>query len=263
MLLVTAYAVLVALGLHPFDSFKGVSQGATFVAVVLTALTTWVTTKFLPLARRGGDLIGEFIEYARDERHASTVAAGLQLIMDALLDEDPERKIHVFGYSFGALIALDFMFPRTKMYEREVDERLPHAIQSLSTVGCPADFVRLYEPDYLANREPLKDALRWTNIFIAADVFGSNFVDSDDTSEPKVVELPTAAALRTSAHTSYRYTDQVLGSWLDILLRRGFTSHVEYWGEPAESGCIHLVLKTVLDQSVPPASVRPPSACGS
>ena len=50
------------------------------------------------------------------------------------------------------------------------------------TVGCPADFLRLLYPDHFKDRlSRLPDGRPWTNVYIPADVLGSNFrLDGND-----------------------------------------------------------------------------------
>jgi hypothetical protein len=152
------------------------------VAIGLTAVVTWMLAKAKPIANRATKFAAEILEYAEDERRAESVCKGLTPMLDCILEKTPDREIHILGYSFGAVVAVDYLFPRSSMWPSKDPHTHARArmVRTLSTVGCPLDFIRLYKPDYLAHREPHVRGIPWLNIFIAADVLGSNFHDGDD-----------------------------------------------------------------------------------
>jgi hypothetical protein len=53
----------------------------------------------------------------------------IESAFDDLLEEDPGRKIHLLGYSLGALIAVNFAFPRTSL-SQPVDIRHRESLAS-------------------------------------------------------------------------------------------------------------------------------------
>jgi len=171
------------------------------------------------LANQASNFVAQLLEYSQDERHAASVYGGLATAIDSLLEKDPDREVHIFGYSFGAVVAVDFLYPRASLHDT-ADRRIARAVRTLSTVGCPLDLVRLYMPDYLNGRQNLLPELVWRNVFIAADVMSSNFHDSDDSEE----EPPDGLRFAGENRTSCRYTDHRL-TVFNIFLRRGFISH--------------------------------------
>lgn len=92
--------------------------------------------------------------------------------------------IHVLGYSFGGIVALDVLCPG----EGSATSQRLSRVRSPVTVGCPADFVRLYYPEYFRGRRQMVEVATWTNLFIPADVLGSNFIDSAETMAPVAAE---------------------------------------------------------------------------
>jgi len=106
------------------------------------------------------------------------------------------------------------------------------AIASLATIGCPIDLVRLYEPSYMTGRQRRNDRLKWTNVFIEADIFASNLRDENDT-EGGEGSLATGEATPLKL-TSIRYLNESLG--LFQIFTAG-TVHSGYWGTPDEASC--------------------------
>jgi len=242
----TALAVLASLGLWTDRIVSGTAADA--IALGATAFTTWVFFNVRPTVARASNLLQQLLDYALYERHAASVAGALTSAIDSLLEDDPKREIHLVGYSLGSLVAIDFLYPRSSL-SQELDDRHAEAISSLTTIGCPLDFVRLFVPGYADDREARIPNLRWTNVYIAADIFGSNFLDGDD-----VTELPDAdpdeahpGAVRIAGHRpdSKRYTSERL-TVFNILSGRGFLRHGGYWDEPDRENCLHLVIRQVM-----------------
>ena len=239
----TVLAVLVSLGLWKDPIVTG--NAADAIALGATAFTTWLFLRARPTILASATQIEQLLDYAQNERHAAGVASGLDSALDDLLEAQPDRKIHLFGYSFGALVAMDYLYPRKSLLPT-LDPRHAKAISTLVTVGCPIDFVRLYMPHYADNREARVEHLRWINVFIPADVLGSNFLKGDDYAD--YTEKAGKAAAVVQPQACLRYTDEKLSFW-NIWNARGFFSHGGYWDEDDDENCLHLVIREVLPVS--------------
>lgn len=239
----TVLAVLVSLGLWKDPFVTG--NAADAIALGATAFTTWLFFSARPTILASVAQIEQFLDYAQNERYAAGVASGLDAALDDLLEAQPDRKIHLFGYSFGALVAMDYLYPRKSLWPT-LDPRHAKAISTLVTVGCPIDFVRLYVSDYAGNREARVENLRWINVFIPADVLGSNFSEHDDFTGYTEKADETAAVMKPQACLSY--TNEKLSFW-NIWNATGFFSHGGYWDEAGNENCLHLVIPEVVPAS--------------
>jgi hypothetical protein len=208
------------------------------VALGWVAVITWALIKARPKVEDAAALLHDVLDYTRDEQVRTGAATGLRTALDSLFEQTPAREIHIVGYSFGCLVALDLLFPKQSGHPTR-DERYGR-IQSLTTIGCPVDFLRLYFPGYPADREcHVRADMPWDNIFIPADVFGSNFLDRTDTAVA-VADAPGAVLLAGRRPTSRQYTDQRL-SIFNVFLARGFATHTGYWVKPNRANCLHMV----------------------
>jgi hypothetical protein len=248
----TALAVLVALGLWTEPDVP--ERVGDAIALGGTAFTTWLFFRVRPATQEGTKLLARMLTYAHDERHASGVTGVVDSALDDLLERQPGRTVHIVGYSLGALVAVDFSFPRRSL-GLPVDKRHGEAIATLVTVGCPLDFVRLYFPSYTDDRMARVPGLPWTNIYIPADVLASNLVDGDDYAagageipspggRKQPATLTTIADARPVCH---RYTNQRL-TYRNIWMRQGLLSHGGYWDEPERENCLHLVMRQICPQ---------------
>jgi hypothetical protein len=249
----TVLAVLAALGLWKEPPVSG--NAADAIALGATAFATWLFFNVRPAVQQGAALIEQLLDYAQDERHAAGVTGILDSALDDLLEDNLDRKVHVFGYSLGALVAMDFLYPRKSLLH-PLDERHANAILTLVTVGCPVDFIRLYVPQYTEGRKARVPDVRWTNIYIPADVLGSNLTDGDDFAEAPDTgagasgykagsHRQEAIAIAGKRPFSQRYTSERL-TFRNIWGHKGFLSHGGYWDEPEQENCLHLVMRKVM-----------------
>jgi hypothetical protein len=201
------------------------SRTVTAVASVVT-VGSWV--KFRKQLLGIAATAQQNILYLDDERHRDTVAMTVDDAVNGLRDNLWTGDIHLLGYSFGSLVLFDSLLPK------EASHRSPlpvASVKSMTTIGCPIDAVRLFRPDYLERRMLRVSTLTWRNVFIAADVFGSNLKPKDDRSAgPAGITFPGIVP------TSSRYLEEELGL-AEVLTIQGLRIHGGYWGSPSEANC--------------------------
>jgi len=241
----TFFAMLAALELWSEPVVSDTADDA--IALGATAITTWAFVKLRPVVDGAAVQVAQFLDYVQHERHAAGIAMAVNHALDDLLEADGDRRVHLFGYSLGALVAVDFLYPRAAMHPT-IDPRHAKVVSTLITVGFPLDFVRLYMPNYTNDRMARIPGLSWTNVYIAADVFGSNLIDDNDFTDSaeaaagRQTETPvtTTALADEPPPVSRRYTNERL-TLRNIWGYRGFLSHGGYWDEPENENCLHLV----------------------
>jgi hypothetical protein len=221
------------------DWFPDRIDASTVAVGSATGITlVWVTARkaLLKLA----ESTRKSLQYLDGHRYRDTVTQTLEEAIDGLLDDGWTCPFHVLGYSFGSLVAIDALFPMSGPPAE--NDRMGAAIKSLTTIGSPADAVRLYFPNYYPRDFARAPQLPWTNVFNAADVFGSNFTDGSDLNQAE-----SHLTFGGVTITSLRYTDEKL-SLAKALKGAGFKTHCGYWDAPARANCLDLVM----DMWVPP-----------
>lgn len=137
------------------------------------------------------------------------------------------RNVHILAYSFGSVIALDALFPQ----ESELPRRLER-VDTLVTIGCPADFIRTYWPKYFQGRRGKPNTpRRWLNVYNDSDVLGSNFLNTPGpgTSQSETAGIDCGGApRRPNGADNIQFGPSVhsFGEWLRFI---GFRVHSKYW----------------------------------
>jgi pimeloyl-ACP methyl ester carboxylesterase len=154
------------------------------------------------------------------------------------------QRVHVVGYSFGSIIALDALFPDDQA------AAVFGRIHTLVTVGCPFDFVRTYWPTYFQQRTQLGDVpRRWVNIYAAADVLGSDFVDQAAPPQPArlcgITIGNESTPRRPDVNERYgRSTTLEEYSAMEKLGFLGFAMHRQYW-DGTGAGCYRNIVRAI------------------
>jgi hypothetical protein len=195
---------------------------------ISVAAFTLMRKNLLRNARRIRQLMTYFDQQAAREGITRT----LDVAIDRLNDVAFPHEIHVLGYSFGAVVALDcFTTDSAGDAPDGIDE-----VASLVTVGCIHDVVKLYRKDYFNGRLAHRPKLPWENVFVASDVLGSNFIPYSDEAQGDAKVFTNEWKV-----TSHRYLMQerltIPGAFFKVA---GLTQHNTYWDD--EGGCWDLVL---------------------
>jgi hypothetical protein len=150
-------------------------------------------------------------------------------VITAVAGRPETRRVHVVGYSFGTLIALDVIFPKVPTRAMEV------GVDRLVTIGCLYDFLRLFAPRYFDQRVTGK-LNRWVNIFVPSDILGSNF-RRDNGIGPADFQIA-----QMSPHNVVHSPEESLAAF-SIIRLSAFRAHETYWGEEGEPNCFAAVLE--------------------
>lgn len=110
--------------------------------------------------------------YLENGNQSQEILGDLDLLVDYISEQSPDTKIHFHAYSFGTLIAIDYLFPFGNVPAVNVVERG----EALITIGSPFEFVKAYYPNYFRHRSKvLEENIRWINIYSIADALATNF----------------------------------------------------------------------------------------
>jgi hypothetical protein len=221
-----------ALGIFRRESLKDtLSETSAHLAPALA---------YLDADARSGLLRGQFYDLLE---HLAEKAASRGITYD---------RVHIVGYSFGSLVAIDAIFP--------LDPPGPRLamVDTLVTIGCPFDFIRTYWPDYFDDRHRYADTPRsWLNIYATLDVLSSDFRDTGQNPVDRGVRLKPRDAGAPSADDPAllvrpgrivplgRERSLTLTRPLEYLALGGFKAHAHYWEqtEQWDTNCFDIIVR--------------------
>lgn len=187
------------------------------------------------------------IHYLNWGESSHAIGGKLESLLEFIVEREPGyRKIHIVGYSFGSIVAIDNLFP----VDRKPIDRFQR-IDTLVTIGCPFDMIRTYWPSYFDERQSVAaDAPKWINVYSPIDVLSSNFADggneqSEEQTKHEGIGLMIAGQIRKPENLKFAQRKNKSLGLLGFLTLAGFKAHSHYWGETAkgEVTCFHDVVK--------------------
>src|SRR5262249_41355554 len=237
---------LYALAAAMIVAVHGSNRGGPLIAwPQWTVLIASVGAMLLPNVREYLTQSAEL--YQRMMRYIWTASTRNQLTgqMQGLLDrvnERPEiRAVHVVGFSFGALLVLDTLYPA-------VDRPAPvQQVRSMVTLGCPFDRVRLLNPPAAEGRAAAtRDPARWTNISQPIDVAASNFADGDDKTKTASTGLLLSDGTVRKPDVNCVWNRQSRLTPANFLMLASLSTHGQYWDSSTISrSALGLVVDTL------------------
>jgi hypothetical protein len=111
----------------------------------------------------------DYLEYGAQKQ---LIHGNIDLLVDYISEKEPGSKIHIHSYSFGSLIAIDYIFP----YGSAVNTNTENCVKGLITIGTPFEFVKTHYPQYYKDRQTqFANNIFWLNIYSIADAMATNF----------------------------------------------------------------------------------------
>lgn len=197
-------------------------QWAAIVGALIAATTRKAGNK---LSSAGASLFAVNSYLSLAEKRPE-VTGGLQALCERLRDDQKYSTVRMIGYSFGAVVALEALYPRTGMPPKGIQ-----AVASLATIGAPYDFVLAVKPAWFEGRHSAIGQRSWVNVYSPVDLLGSNFRDDADSgAATRGIGLSgETEPLRPSENEAWDLHIDL--TFLNLILLAGFTSHGMYWGE--------------------------------
>ena len=166
------------------------------------------------------------------------LSGGLQHLIDRIAQRPEVDQIHLVGYSFGSMVALETVYPHGARPAASLS-----IVKSLVSIGSPFDLIRMVRPNYAEGATLLEEVKpRWINIYQPIDVLGSNFRDDTDARE---------AVMGVSSYTGEKRVPDENLPWnpdlqltaANLLMLRSLSVHAGYWDQsPTARSALGLVV---------------------
>lgn len=179
---------------------------------------------------------GSALEYLSFGSRGSALDGQLISLLDHI-EAKGYQNLSVIAYSFGSVVALDCIFPANQPPAERVK-----GIGKLVTVGCPFDLIRVFWPQYYADRRSRANLSRhWINIYSPIDIFGSNFRNDAELLPPDekaAFQLNQSDSLLLCPSQNIAWTSGRSKKGLttfELLALVGLEAHQSYWGNTYEA----------------------------
>lgn len=174
--------------------------------------------------------VNDYIEYGTRKQ---IVLGNLECLLEFIIEREQESEVHFHTYSFGSIIAIDFLFP----FGSELSNNIRNYVKGFITIGSPFEFFNAYYPHYYtARKNEMENSLQWINVYSNYDALASNF------RKDRKVGVATECLKGTSIKPiNFNYEVSNLGriGIYEFVLLKSFEMHKDYWDdEPVGRSCL-------------------------
>jgi len=200
-------------------NLKNFTEGfVSFIAVVLL-LAPQANTIVISLAT-------EFVcanNYLQFGQQKQEILGNIDRLMEYISENEKDAKVQFHSYSYGSLIAIDYLFP----YGTAPSGNMLDRTEALITIGTPFDFISSYYRGYYSERNTtLESKIKWLNIYSVVDALGSNFRNDSKIGEAQYGI--TATGLKPD-NISYEVMKINEYSFSNFIMLNSLRVHGMYW----------------------------------
>lgn len=193
-------------------------------------------------------LATEFVcahKYLDHGKKRQEIFGNLDSLVEYIAENERGSKIHFHTYSFGSIIAIDYLFT----FGNVPSDNVLNLAEGLVTVGTPFDFIKTYYSDYTDDRNfEIESKIKWINVYSVADALGSNFRKDTKVGEAQVGVREDGLK---PVNINYEIMPVKKFSIWRFLSLHSIKAHSVYWDFSAEGQtCLRLVYKEMVKQNL-------------
>lgn len=175
----------------------------------------------------------DYIEHGTQKQ---LVQGNLEKLIDYISENEPDCKIHFHTYSFGSLLAIDYIYP----FGNTISHNANQFCEAIITIGTPFEFVQsYYSRFYKKRKKELGDQLCWLNVYSTQDMLATNFrkdMEADEASFgiDKMAKKPI--------NINYELAPKKIFPIISFLTLYNIKVHGMYWDSNSDGqSCLRLV----------------------
>jgi hypothetical protein len=190
-------------------------------------------------------LATEFVSahlYLQYSEQKGIIQGNLDHLYEYIVNKNSGPEIYIHSYSFGSLIALDYLYP----YKSKLTGNTLKRTKGLITIGTPFDFISSYYPRYFNDRgTEIESKIQWINVYSITDTLASNFRNDSNAGAPdygitKDGLLPT--------NIDYEVINVTNFGLLNYMLLNNLKVHGMYWSETTNGkSCLDPIYMKMLE----------------
>lgn len=193
-------------------------------------------------------LATEFVcanDYMEHGVQKQLVQGNLEILVEYITEHEADPKIHFHAYSFGSILALDYVYP----YTNKVSRNATSYCEALITIGNPFEFVNSYYPKFFMNRKlSYGDQLQWINIYSVADALATNFRHDAKIAD---AEFGIDPASKKPVNINYEVVALDKIGIADFFMLYSLKAHGMYWdSNPEGQSCLGLLYEEMQNRNL-------------
>lgn len=177
--------------------------------------------------------IDNYIQYGEQSQ---IIQGNLDALIEHIVENEENPKIHLHTYSFGSIIALDALFP----IGNEPCDNVQSNVNLLITVGAPYEFIDNYYKNFYKERiDKMTSNIQWINVYSLMDAFASNFRYTNKAGE---AEYGILNKKEVPININYEIARRNTYNLFSFLTLKHISMHKSYWDD-SKSGqsCTRLI----------------------
>jgi len=213
-----------------------VSKNVTPIVVSLIALLLLLVPNANILI---ANLASEFVcanDYMEHGVQRQLLQGNLERLVDYITENEKDSKIHFHTYSFGSILAIDYIYP----LGNKISKNAELFCEAIITIGTPFEFVKSYYPQFYQSRKTeLGDKLHWLNVYSIADALATNFRNDSKIGDS---EFGIEKSSTKPTNINYEVTSLKKSNIVDFFMLYNLKVHGMYWdNKPEGQSCLSLV----------------------
>ncbi len=224
------------------DFFKSPLISQPYVEIISKVIVSVTAVLLLILPNANvliTNLATEYVcanDYIEHGVQKQLVQGNLEMLVDYITEKEGDCRIHFHTYSFGSIVAIDYIFPFGNVLTRNALK----FTDLLITIGSPFEFIKSYYPYFYVNRQnELGNKIRWFNIYSIADPLATNF-----RKDAKIGESQFGLDNQSikPVNINYEVASVRKTGLMDFILLHSVKSHGMYWDSKTEGqSCLRLI----------------------
>lgn len=225
------------------DTFNSINiKGTLKFLVPFTTLVLLITPESKVVITSLATEFASVDRYLENGEKSQVILGNLDLLIEYVVEENKNSKIHLHCYSFGSLIALDLLFPIGNIPSNNVRKH----VELLVTTGNPYEFINAYYPKYFEHRNFVKrPQIKWLNIYSISDALATNFRNDAKRGE---AEFGVSYDKLLPINLNYEISPDFKLNIINFLTMHGIRIHKCYWDHtPEGQSCMRLIMDKMLE----------------
>ncbi|MCY7421562.1 MAG: hypothetical protein LH478_07445 [Chitinophagaceae bacterium] len=174
-----------------------------------------------------------YLQYGQQKQE---ILGNIDRLVEYISEHETDTRLHFHTYSYGSLIAMDYLFP----FGKKPSGNMLTKSEALITIGTPFDFISSYYSNYFVRRSSdLESKIKWLNVYSVADALGSNFRNDTEAGE---AEYGLSQDGLKPININYEVMKLNEQSLTNFIMLNSLKVHTMYWPKGVDGqSCVNLI----------------------